>query len=163
MFSCMCSVLHGGCDIHSPDNAQNYLLHLAAGCGFLNAVVRLVELGADLNCRDMSDSTPLYNTAHGPYSALPAVPPGMAKVPLKRLGGCSPKPSTAGPLRNMGRGASHLALNKWAGVFCLLSHWIVEAHLNVSRQCSADRGVTCVHASQMCAPPPERKLDMLQG
>eukprot|EP00803_Ostreobium_quekettii_P005725 evm.model.scf_27.14 EVM.evm.TU.scf_27.14 scf_27:99754-108258(-) len=72
------TLVKGGCDIHSRDNAQNSPLHLAAGCGFLDAVVKLVELGGDLNCRDMSDCTPLQNTAHGTYSALAAVPPGMA-------------------------------------------------------------------------------------
>ena len=44
-------------DTHSPDSAQNCPLHLAAGSAFLDAVVKLVELPADLNCRNMSDCT----------------------------------------------------------------------------------------------------------
>ena len=69
--------LQAGCSVHSRDNAQNTPLHLAAGCGFLDAVVKLVELGADLNARDMSECTPLQNTAHGTYSALAHVPSGV--------------------------------------------------------------------------------------
>lgn len=37
-------------------------------------MVRLVELGADVNARDVTDCTPLQNAAHGTYSALAAVP-----------------------------------------------------------------------------------------
>ena len=81
----LCSVLslkhwlcfQAGCSVHSRDNAKNTPLHLAAGCGFLETVVKLVELGADVDARDMSDCTPLQNTAHGTYSALAHVPSGV--------------------------------------------------------------------------------------
>ncbi|GMH39508.1 hypothetical protein BSKO_07406 [Bryopsis sp. KO-2023] len=76
-----------GCDVHTRDNAQNTPLHLAAGCGFLEAVMKLVELGGDLNSRDMSDCTPLQNTAHGTYSALAQVPSGVTAGPNGQLQG----------------------------------------------------------------------------
>ena len=53
---------------------MNTPLHLAAGCGFLDTIVKLVELGADVNARDCTDCSPLQNAAHGTYSALAAVP-----------------------------------------------------------------------------------------
>lgn len=55
-----------------------------AGCGFLDTVVALVELGADVNARDITDCTPLQNAAHGTYSALASVPasPAAAAAPL---------------------------------------------------------------------------------
>ena len=34
----------------------------------------LVELGADINARDITACTPLQNAAHGTYSALAAMP-----------------------------------------------------------------------------------------
>ena len=46
-----------------------------AGCGFLDTVVKLVQLGADPNAQDITGCTPLQNSAHGTYSALAAVPP----------------------------------------------------------------------------------------
>ena len=48
-----------------------------AGCGFLDAIDKLVELGADLNARDITSCTPLQNAAHGTYSALAAMPAGQ--------------------------------------------------------------------------------------
>ena len=39
----MCPVLQGGCDIHSRDSTLNPLLRLAAGCGSLDAVAKLVD------------------------------------------------------------------------------------------------------------------------
>ena len=51
-----------------------------AGCGFLDTVVKLVELGADVNARDITDCTPLQNAAHGTYSALAAVPAGSTST-----------------------------------------------------------------------------------
>jgi len=47
------------------------------GCGFLDAIDKLVQLGADLNARDITSCTPLQNAAHGTYSALAAMPPGQ--------------------------------------------------------------------------------------
>lgn len=75
-----CLFFQAGCSVHSRDNAKNTPLHLAAGCGFLNAVVKLVQHGADLDARDMSECTPLQNTAHGTYSALAHVPSGGTPV-----------------------------------------------------------------------------------
>lgn len=46
------------------------------GCGFHDTVEKLVELGADMNARDIMLCTPLQNAAHGTYSALAAVPAG---------------------------------------------------------------------------------------
>ena len=85
MYSYMSSLLQGGCDRHSRDNAQISQLHLTTGCGFLDAVVKLVELGADPNCRGMSHCIPLQNIAHWTYSALTAVPPGMADGTTAKL------------------------------------------------------------------------------
>ena len=52
-----------------------------AGCGFIETVEVLIELGADINARDITACTPLQNAAHGTYSALAAMPsnqqPGM--------------------------------------------------------------------------------------
>ena len=47
---------------------------LPAGCGFLDTVAALSELGADVNARDITDCTSLQNAAHGTYSALASVP-----------------------------------------------------------------------------------------
>ena len=47
----------------------------------MDAVVKLIELGAELDARDMSDCTPLQNTAHGTYSALAPVPSGVSASP----------------------------------------------------------------------------------
>lgn len=44
------------------------------GCGFIETVEVLVDLGADLNARDVTACTPLQNAAHGTYSALAAMP-----------------------------------------------------------------------------------------
>lgn len=49
----------------------------ASGCGFLDAIDKLVALGADLNARDITSCTPLQNAAHGTYSALAAMPPAQ--------------------------------------------------------------------------------------
>lgn len=51
----------------------------------MDAVVKLVELGGDLNSRDMSDCTPLQNTAHGTYSALAQMPHGVSAMPNGHL------------------------------------------------------------------------------
>lgn len=55
-------------------NLSHSTLLVCSGCGFLETVVKLVELGANLNARDVTDCTPLQNAAHGTYSALAAVP-----------------------------------------------------------------------------------------
>lgn len=44
------------------------------GCGFYETVEKLVEMGADMNARDVMSCTPLQNAAHGTYSALAAMP-----------------------------------------------------------------------------------------
>ena len=40
----------------------------------MDTLAALVELGADINSRDITDCTPLQNAAHGTYSALATVP-----------------------------------------------------------------------------------------
>lgn len=50
------------------------LLSRPPGCGFLDTAEALVELGADVNSRDVTMCTPLQNAAHGTYSALAAMP-----------------------------------------------------------------------------------------
>lgn len=52
-----------GCPVDVRDNAANTPLHLAAGCGFLDTVSALAELGADVNARDCTDCTPLQARA----------------------------------------------------------------------------------------------------
>ena len=46
--------VQGGCDLCIRDNTQNSPLRLAAGCGFLDAVVKLVELGGDVNSKSLA-------------------------------------------------------------------------------------------------------------
>ena len=48
------SYVQGGCDLRICDNTRNSPLRLAAGCGFLDAVVKLVELGGDLNSESVA-------------------------------------------------------------------------------------------------------------
>lgn len=67
------------------DNALNTPLHLAAACGFLDSVLTLVQLGGSLNCRDMSDCTPLQNAALGTYSAFAEVSPEISQCPNEHL------------------------------------------------------------------------------
>lgn len=77
--------LQAGNNVEPLDNARNTPLHLAAGCGFLDAVLVLVQLGGNLDCRDMSDCTPLQNAAHGTYSAFAEVSSGINQFPKENL------------------------------------------------------------------------------
>lgn len=67
-----------------PPSLSTFPPHPPIGCGFLDTVVALVELGGDINARDITDCTPLQNAAHGTYSALASVPasPATAAAPL---------------------------------------------------------------------------------
>ncbi len=41
-----------GAELSATDNEGRTALHLAAGCGDRSMVVKLVDLGTDINCRD---------------------------------------------------------------------------------------------------------------
>lgn len=79
---CMLSISAGGscCPNRRPLDGKDW--PSLAGCGFIETVDVLVELGADINARDITACTPLQNAAHGTYSALAAMPtsqqPGMS-------------------------------------------------------------------------------------
>ena len=45
----MWSVLQAGCDVHTRDTALDPLLHLAAGCGSLDVVAKLVDAAARIH------------------------------------------------------------------------------------------------------------------
>ena len=51
-------------------NIPNISLCGFAGSGYLAAVQKLLELGADPNSKDIEKCSPLHNGAHGTYSAL---------------------------------------------------------------------------------------------
>ena len=57
-----------------PEELTDGALLSTLGCGFYDTVEKLVEMGADMNARDIMACTPLQNAAHGTYSALAAVP-----------------------------------------------------------------------------------------
>jgi hypothetical protein len=106
-----------------------------AGCGFLDTVVRLVELGADVNARDITDCTPLQNAAHGTYSALAAVPsntPAAGGEPGAGVGAClcglgrrglPSGPLGGGPCRVAPLGAGGLLCAGLGGGACLVVPW----------------------------------------
>lgn len=99
---------------------------LAAGCGFLDTVTKLIKLGSDVNARDLTQCTPLQNAAHGTYSAL-------ATMPLNGSQG-----GASGVMLHLNLVSSALPLP------CLSSFWLQCWHHHTSKR----SGTKWVHSTE---------------